>query len=218
MGYDANGNPEYIVYYHFDNQISSPSDPNSDVVVSIVSNSGTITAITPNPAIFGMNTDSFVYTNNSGNPQLCVELVLTEKEFQPYQSWAIDYNTNACLCAPLPYLPALRLKKQVATTLAIAANQQQTTDCALKVVPNPNNGRPTFYYKYGMDDNNANTNSLSITIIESSTGRVINTKLLPNLAGIIPWWNAAPLNIGHYIVVLAQGGKQLCETNMEIIK
>jgi hypothetical protein len=111
IGYDAHGYPEYLINYHFDNEISNPNDPYSDVQVSLVSSDGMTSAITPVHATYGVNYGTFVYTNTSGYTSLCVELVLTQKENQPYSSWAIDYTVNTCLCIQLPSRSALRKVK-----------------------------------------------------------------------------------------------------------
>ena len=47
-----------------------------------------------------------------------------------------------------------------------------------------------------------------------------NVSIIPleKPAGVVYWSNDNPLPQGHYVVVLQQGNKTLCEVKMEVVK
>ena len=226
FGYSTDNFPKYEVYYDFMCNGLNISHQDT-MVVSIMSSDGTISAITPTQFYYvdGNNISGhFTFVDYDNATDLCVTLILTNKSDRPINSsYAVDYSNRGCLCISLP-VPNYnnRIRKTDNSTNAQNNNNAANTssECAVKIIPNPNQGKPQIYYKisYNDKDENADYTGLQLMISESSTGKIISSKPLLTPAGIAEWWESNPLPQGHYIVVLAQNGKLLCQTKMEVVK
>ena len=226
FGYSTDNFPKYEVYYDFMcNGLNIR--PHDTMVVSVMSSDGTISAITPTQFYYvDGNTISghFTFVDYDNTTDLCVTLILTNKSDRPINSsYAVDYTNRGCLCISLPvpnYNNRIR-KTDNSTNAQNNSNAANTSsECAVKIIPNPNQGKPQIYYKisYNDKDENADYTGLQLMISESSTGKIISSKPLLTPAGIAEWWETNPLPQGYYIVSLQQNGKLLCHATMEVIK
>jgi hypothetical protein len=223
LGVDNNGKRQYkvkILYVNPFAYISPTLHTSISTMYGIINN---ITPSTPNYS-GQIDTVEFVFTNSTDVNELYLNLTLTETANQPYFSCGSDYTINSNLTRELPSCNSLRLINPHSNHKSSSSSSFKSTsiindnNCAVKVIPNPNNGRPSIYYKYSVDEfNNTSIDNLSLSIIESSSGKLIVNKKLPNLAGIINWWLMEPLPQGHYTIILHQNNKLLCETKMEVI-
>ena len=203
VGTDIFGNNQYNILFGYQN----PKTYTQGLVLSLLSPDGYVTAITPpSPTLTlgnGANLFSVLFTHTNSNGKPCFRFILTDTS-----QGKNDFCTSGLVC-----VYAARIgKSQVAKDSSAAT-------CMLKVVPNPNNGKPQIYYKLVANNEESNTDlSLTLSIVESSSGKTVFKKLLPNAAGILVWDSAEPLPDGHYIVLLSTANKLQCSVKMEVIK
>ncbi|MFM2224256.1 MAG: hypothetical protein RJA07_458 [Bacteroidota bacterium] len=216
LGFDTLGNPMYQVSVHFNNPFGGY---NLNAILSIISTSGLITNLTPVTPIGGSNVATFIFTDNTLSHQLCLQLIISDTIKQPYFNCSIDYTQVECLCLHnLPDCPQARLAQHHNTSTTKPSATDNAT-CLVKIVPNPNEGKPEIYYKLSSDNlkDESSLDNLKIRIVESSSGKNIITIPLNKAAGMI-YWSSNPLPEGHYVIILQQNGKVLCNAKMEVIK
>ena len=63
-----------------------------------------------------------------------------------------------------------------------------------------------------------NYDGLKMKIVESGSGKTVFENHLDSPVGVVYWSNQNPLPEGHYIVILQQNDKYLCDAKMEVIK
>jgi hypothetical protein len=61
-------------------------------------------------------------------------------------------------------------------------------------------------------------NDFKMTIMETSSGKLVWSKSVDNAAGLFIWNEQNSLAVGHYIVALMNGNKVICYAAMEVIQ
>jgi hypothetical protein len=217
-GYDALGNPQYTVTMNYINALGTLVN----VLTSITSPFGTISNLTPTvPTTTGLNSLSFTFTDYALTGQGCFGIMLMDTIGGKY--CYSDFTQLPKLCCVLPTgCPRMANPNQNNTVRPnpLSSGEGRGEVCAVKVVPNPNQGKTYIYYKVGYEQNNNLQQvyeQLQIVIIESGSGKKVYQQALPSQVGMV-WLNDKPLAEGHYIVILSNNNTQLCNTKMEVVK
>jgi PKD repeat protein len=220
-GYDNFGNPQYTITCDITNPYTIPYQVSLGNVGFSGTSTGSVTNVTPTYISTGTHTLTFDYTDltSNGNGQACFFVMLKDTATRRYCLEYDDIHNCVQLIPGCPRIGHPHSQHQ-STIPAITEVKHTDNNCVVKIVPNPNNGRPQIYYKFVKDvEQFANRkNDFKMTIMETSSGKLVWSKSVDNAAGLFMWNEQNSLAVGHYIVALMNGNKVICYAAMEVIQ
>jgi hypothetical protein len=220
-GYDNFGNPQYTITCDITNPYTFPYQVSLGNVGFSGTSNGSVTNITPSFVGSGTQTITFDYTDvtSNGNGQACFFVMLKDTTTGRY---CLEYDDNNNCVQLIPGCPRIGHPHTQHQNTIPAITEVKPTDnnCVVKIVPNPNNGRPQIYYKFVKDAEQFvnGKNDFKMTIMETSSGKLVWSKSVDNAAGLFIWNEQNSLAVGHYIVALMNGNKVICYAAMEVIQ